>query len=248
MSINDPTLEEFRLLTALMNMCQQYLSGPFAYISHDFMSAGEHAVEALASYGLLQPEPGGGTLTERGLFVANLRGVDEATFNEVRQRYLAIDENRSLESIPDMWHSPNLTICSLKFWFQGLAVDRVPEGSPRRRWLEADRLYVLIQIRDFDASARIQGELFTLSDLGQFRNELEKIHQKGRGAARLRGTKDSLKLRVNLNRDGALSGDVTLTNINFRHSHTFELPFAAHENIPALISSIDAAVEKFEQD
>ena len=248
MSHSDPTLEELRVLSALVNMCQQYLSGSFIDISHDFMSAGERAVEVLVSYGLLQRDPCGGTWTERGLFVGNLDEIDESTFPGIRQRYMAIKENRPLTTIPGMWkHLPNLTICSLKFWFRGFALERVPEISPRRGWLEPDRLDVVIQMSDIDGQARVQGELFTLGDLQRFRNDLAKIHERRRGAARLRGTKDSHKLRVSTEPDGTLSGEVTLNNINFHHSHTFELLFGAHTDIPKMVTSIDAVIERFKR-
>ncbi len=59
------TPAEKRLLVALARMCEQYLKDS-DHLDHKFMSAGEGAVEILAEYGLVEPEPTGGTWTDEG--------------------------------------------------------------------------------------------------------------------------------------------------------------------------------------
>ncbi|MFS2176739.1 hypothetical protein ACCC98_12365 [Rhizobium pisi] len=61
------TVEERTILKALAHMCLQYMDeGPEGLV-HKSMSAGEKAVEVLASYGLVKPELGGGFWTGEGL-------------------------------------------------------------------------------------------------------------------------------------------------------------------------------------
>ena len=64
------TQDERRLLISLAKMCDQYLSEG-EYLDHHSMSAGEHAVELLAQYGLITPGPRGGTWTEAGRTILN---------------------------------------------------------------------------------------------------------------------------------------------------------------------------------
>lgn len=59
------TSEEERLLAALAGMCVQYLERD-GFLDHMFMSAGEDAVDTLATYGLVAVEARGGTWTEAG--------------------------------------------------------------------------------------------------------------------------------------------------------------------------------------
>ena len=66
--------DEKRLLGALAWMCEQYLSDPGrtgasseqGSLDHMFMGAGEGGIELLVEYGLVEPEPYGGTWTEAG--------------------------------------------------------------------------------------------------------------------------------------------------------------------------------------
>ena len=60
------TENEKRLLVALAWMCEQYMSDGNGGLDHVFMSAGERAVELLVQYGLVTPDPRGGTWTEAG--------------------------------------------------------------------------------------------------------------------------------------------------------------------------------------
>ena len=58
---------EKQLLTALAEMCAQYLSnGTDGELDHLFMSAGENAISLLAKYGLVEPIPRGGRWTPAG--------------------------------------------------------------------------------------------------------------------------------------------------------------------------------------
>ncbi|EJC81546.1 hypothetical protein Rleg4DRAFT_3231 [Rhizobium leguminosarum bv. trifolii WSM2297] len=61
------TPEERTILKALAHMCLQYMDDGAEGLVHKSMSAGESAVEVLASYGLVKPEPGGGFWTDEGL-------------------------------------------------------------------------------------------------------------------------------------------------------------------------------------
>jgi hypothetical protein len=64
---------EKKLLVALVLMVEQYLGGEDDELDHLCMSAGEAAVEALAAYGLVVPEPRGGRWTEAGNRFRNSR-------------------------------------------------------------------------------------------------------------------------------------------------------------------------------
>ncbi|PDT09086.1 hypothetical protein [Rhizobium sp. M1] len=61
------TLEERAILKALASMCVQYMDDGRNGLVHKSMSAGEDAVEVLASYGLVKPEPWGGFWIDEGL-------------------------------------------------------------------------------------------------------------------------------------------------------------------------------------
>jgi hypothetical protein len=72
MSDADPMGDnEKKLLIALVRMVEQYLPGEDPELDHLFMSAGESAIEALAAYGLVVPEPRGGRWTEAGIRFRN---------------------------------------------------------------------------------------------------------------------------------------------------------------------------------
>jgi hypothetical protein len=62
--------KETKLLVALVCMVNQHLSGEDPELDHLFMS-GERAIEALAAYGLVVPEPRGGRWTEAGIRFRN---------------------------------------------------------------------------------------------------------------------------------------------------------------------------------
>ena len=47
-------------------MCEQYMSRDNGEIDHQFMSAGEYAVDVLEAHGLLNPSRRGGFLNEKG--------------------------------------------------------------------------------------------------------------------------------------------------------------------------------------
>jgi len=58
---------ERRLLHALANMCDQYLTDRRdGLLDHQSMMAGEEAVECLSQYGLVEPAPRGGRWTAAG--------------------------------------------------------------------------------------------------------------------------------------------------------------------------------------
>ena len=61
------TEAEERLLRTLVGMCQQYLQTRDGGLDHEWMSAGEHAVELLAEYKLVEPSGRGGDWTPAGL-------------------------------------------------------------------------------------------------------------------------------------------------------------------------------------
>jgi hypothetical protein len=72
MSDADPMSDkETKLLVALVCMVNQHLPGEDPELDHQFMSAGEKAIEALAAYGLVVPEPRGGRWTEAGIRFRN---------------------------------------------------------------------------------------------------------------------------------------------------------------------------------
>jgi hypothetical protein len=56
---------ERRLARGLAWMCQQYLMRN-GKLTHEFMSAGEDALELLAERGFVELEPGGGVWTKAG--------------------------------------------------------------------------------------------------------------------------------------------------------------------------------------
>jgi hypothetical protein len=57
---------EKRLLKSLAVMCEQYLTSKDGDLDHLYMSAGEHAVDLLIQYGLVDPGGRGGTWTDAG--------------------------------------------------------------------------------------------------------------------------------------------------------------------------------------
>ncbi|MBB3465283.1 hypothetical protein FHT92_005931 [Rhizobium sp. BK377] len=61
------TPDERTILKALAHMCLQYLDEGTEGLIHKSMGPGEHAVEVLASYGLVKPDLGGGFWTDEGL-------------------------------------------------------------------------------------------------------------------------------------------------------------------------------------
>lgn len=65
-------------------MCDQYLTTPgVAGLDHIYMSAGEHAVDLLAEYGLVEIDPGGGEWTEAGH--ALLKSHPKQTFSSIEE-------------------------------------------------------------------------------------------------------------------------------------------------------------------
>jgi hypothetical protein len=60
-------------LTALAEMCEQYMSREDGELDHMSMSAGEHAVEVLKTHGLLEPCGRGGVWTEKGRALLDAR-------------------------------------------------------------------------------------------------------------------------------------------------------------------------------
>ncbi len=60
------TENEQRLLVSLAQMCEQNLSNG-KQLDHMFMGAGEGALELLVEYGLVTPEPRGGSWTDAGI-------------------------------------------------------------------------------------------------------------------------------------------------------------------------------------
>lgn len=66
------TENEFRLLRCLAWMCDQYLTPHEGIgLDHLYMSAGEHAVDALAEYGLITIDHRGGDWTAAGQALLN---------------------------------------------------------------------------------------------------------------------------------------------------------------------------------
>ena len=61
------TPEERTILKALADMSYQYMDDGRDGLVHKSMSAGEGALEVLASYGLVKPEAWGGFWTDEGL-------------------------------------------------------------------------------------------------------------------------------------------------------------------------------------
>jgi hypothetical protein len=75
------TPEERTILKALAHMCFQYMDEGRDGLVHKSMSAGENAVEVLASYGIVKPELGGGFWTDEGLRLLDDEwGADRACF------------------------------------------------------------------------------------------------------------------------------------------------------------------------
>ncbi|AJC79595.1 hypothetical protein IE4803_CH02406 [Rhizobium etli bv. phaseoli str. IE4803] len=65
--LNFVTPEERAILKALVSMCVQYMDDGRNGLVHKSISAGEDAVEVLASYSLVKSEPWGGFWTDEDL-------------------------------------------------------------------------------------------------------------------------------------------------------------------------------------
>lgn len=246
MSTDQPTFEEFRLLQVLVDVCQQFMDSTPTWLDHNFLSAGEHAVEVLQHYGLLTDEPDGrgGRWTTRGAYLGSLTGdVDTSTINAVRAGFLAIPPDWLHEQDWDMWrYRPDLRIGPALFWFHGFVRQRGP--SPPWPPMEPDRLDVTIQASGSEAHAKIRGELFTLTELRAFAAGLRRVATGIPPWVDLHGTAGSLKLTPGQDEHKTVLGQVVLSNPMFDHAHRFGIKGAHGQRLTDIAASIETIADR----
>lgn len=238
MSYDKPTDDELRLLAALIGVCDQFMPGERPYVSHDFVSAGEWAVEILSNYGVIEKDDAGGSWATRALALdgAFRDGADLAAARLQYER-LPFGE-RVIEKGVAESRKPDLQIAPVSLWFSALVKNRVSgrNGFPR------DLLNVTARLLLCDATSKVAGELLTASDLRDFADELDGLRKRSTKLASLRGNQNSIVLKIEADADRNLQGSASLHNPMFKHttSTTFDV---SYENVWDWIKGIRKALE-----
>lgn len=246
MPADNPSDDELRLLAVLRAVCNQYMPGHRPWLDHECMSAGEHAVEALSNYGLVEADGRGGVWTTKALLLDRLDDIERSNMDEIRSQFSQSPAGEPIK-MPDGSSplSPDLNIFALRLWFTGLA-KRKPNARPAF-WpeLEADRLDVIVRTSLVNGSFLIAGELLTLRDLEKFKVQLEKLSKKKRGRASLRGTRNSVVIELHKTAIDKIDTVVSLAHPHFQESIRASRTIKYQTEIEGAVRQLDTALQKF---
>jgi hypothetical protein len=241
MPYDDPSDDELRLLSALVDVSEQAFGVSAACLEHNFTSAGEHAVRILAKYGLIVADFPGGTWTTKSEALARL-AEDLSNGDQIRNelRHLPAGE---LRTFPHRVRGlrPDIVLDGLKMWILGRALEtRMPGRTPMPG---PDRLDVEARLSLGQGQAMIRGELLTTGELRAFRDQLATVQDGSTQRAHLVAFKESLEITLIVGAGRTLTGEITIRDKRFHHSATAEVQ--SDVDLDRTIRGIDAVLAEF---
>lgn len=246
MSFEDPTDDELRILAVLVGVCGQYMPGSFTYVEHTHMSAGEHAVHLLGRYGLVVRDGAGGAWTTKANLLERLDDVDLSNMDEIRSQFRALPDGELLSVQPgDRPHQHDVQLDLLRMWFPARAIDKHIDRPAAFGRPGPDRLDVEARLDLGDATATVRGEILTLGEICEFRNQLAQLITDVIDRAELLAYKQCLHINLWAAPSGEISGRITIANPMYHHSTSAEVTVGNRNTLRATIDQLDQVLAKF---
>ena len=114
-----------------------------------------------------------------------------------------------------------------------------------REKLEPDRLDVTVRQTLIDGSFYLSGELLTLSELREFKNQLVSLLSKKKGAAKLKGLKGSVRVEIDRLRADKFECTVATHNPNVNQTVQASSHFENVTLVEKLVSQLERVEAKY---